>query len=92
MTDLLRITVVRNWANVTPLKHLDYVAYVEGQEERAELYGFGETREEALAELGVSIVERVDDRLFDLRESGAIDQATADECFTDIDGLAYLPY
>lgn len=88
MTDLFSIVVLRNWANVTPMKQFDYVAYIEGQEERAELYGYGETRAEALEQLGVAIVERVDDRLYDLVEAGEVDP----DVFTEIDSLTYVPY
>jgi hypothetical protein len=81
-----------NHANVTPMRRFDYQAWIEGREENERLYGYGETRGEALMELGAAIVERVDDHLYDMAESGAISQDVADECFVDIDGLTYVPY
>ena len=92
MTDLLRITVVRNWANATPMRHFDYQAYVDGQEESRDLYGYGATPAEALEQLGDVIVEHVDDHLYDMREAGLWPAEALDEAFVSIDGLAYLPY
>lgn len=92
MTDLLAITVHFNDANATPIRDWDWIAYVAGQEENSELYGYGATRDEALEQLGAVIVEHVDDHVYDLAEQHKISQDVADECFTDIDGLTYLPY
>lgn len=60
--------------------------------ENPQRYGWGSTLEEAREAWGNLIVERVDDFIYDWRAAGTIDSLTADECFTDIDGLAYLPW
>lgn len=60
--------------------------------ETAGKYGWGHTLEEARQAWGELVVERVDDHIFDMRAAGQIDHLTADLCFTDIDGLAYLPF
>lgn len=77
-----------NSANATPMRQFDWVATIDGREEDGQLYGYGETKGEALAELGGIILERVDDHLYDLVKAGCVD----DDVFTEIDGLAYLPY
>ena len=92
MTNLLAVTVHFNDANATPIRDWDWVAYIVGEEENAELYGYGASKEEALEQLGIAIVERVDDHIYDLAHDHIISQETADECFVDIDGLTYLPY
>ena len=92
MTDLFAITVHFNSANATPIRDWDWIAYIAGQEENPELYGYGATKEEALEELGKVIVEHVDDAVYVLAEEHQISQETADNCFVDIDGLSYLPY
>lgn len=78
-------------ANATPMRHFDFCAWVDGQEEAGE-YGYGATETEALDALGEILVEHVDDAIFDLAASGAISQELAQECFTAIDGLTYVPY
>jgi hypothetical protein len=60
--------------------------------ECASAYGWGHTLEEARAAWGESLLERVDDVIFDLAASGAISQEIAQECFVSIDGIAWLPY
>ena len=92
VTDLFSITVTRNWANATPMRNYDYQAYVQGQEESADLYGYGATPAEALEQLGNVIVEHVDDYLYDMREASLWPAEAIDEAFVSIDGLAYLPY
>lgn len=79
-------------ANTTPCRKWDWQAWIDGREEDRDLYGLGETKEEALKVLGEAIVEHVDDAIFDLAASGAIPQEIAQECFTSIDGLTYVPY
>jgi hypothetical protein len=56
------------------------------------MYGYGATKQEALEELGFAIIERVDDRLYDMRDAGEWDAETMEEAFVSIDGLSYLPY
>lgn len=69
-----------------------FTVVAEDDVEDIQKYGQGTTIELAREQWGYLIVERVDDSIFDLREAGAIDAETADECFTDIDGLTYIPY
>lgn len=54
-------------------------------------YGQGSSIEEAREAWGQIIVEDVDDHIYDFEHAGLIDHDTADNCFTDIDGLSYLP-
>jgi hypothetical protein len=76
-----RRTVSQDWVG-------GWTAVYEGDEESPDRYGTGGTREDALSTLGEKLLERVDDRLYDLVAAGEVD----DDVFTDIDGLAYLPY
>jgi len=92
MTNYLGITVVWNDANATPMRKFDWCAYVIGQEENPRLHAYGATKQEALEELGFAIIERVDDRLYDMRDAGEWDAETMEEAFVSIDGLSYLPY
>ena len=78
-------------ANATPMRHFDFCAWVDGNEEAGQ-YGYGSTETEALDALGEILVEHVDDHIHDLKTSGAISEEIAEECFTAIDSLAYLPY
>lgn len=55
-------------------------------------YGQGGTLEAARENWGELVVERVDDHIHDMRSAGTIDYLTANDCFNDIDGLAWLPY
>jgi hypothetical protein len=75
------VTVSQDWVG-------GWTAVYEGDEESPDRYGTGGTREDALSTLGEKLLERVDDRLYDLVAAGEVD----DDVFTDIDGLAYLPY
>jgi hypothetical protein len=88
----ISVSCTRNWANATPMRHFDWQAYVDGREEDTTLYGYGETREEALNILGEAIRGHVDDAIFDMRAAGQISAEIAEICFTDIDGLDWLPY
>lgn len=74
------------------MRHFDWVAYVDGREEDPGLYGYGETKDEALNILGEAIRGHVDDAIFDMRAAGQISAELAEECFVSIDGLDYVPY
>ena len=69
-----------------------FTVVCEDDVEDLQKYGQGSTIEAAREQWGFLIVEHVDDVIFDLRAAGVIDAETADECFTDIDGLTYIPY
>ena len=55
-------------------------------------YGWGQTMKEAQEAWGELVLERMDDHIHDLMTSGAISKEDAEETWTSIDGLAYLPY
>ena len=70
----------------------EYHCVCQDDVERADRYGWGHTLEEAQLAWGELVVERVDDHIYDMHAAGELTKEEADEAFTAIDGLAYLPY
>lgn len=75
-----------------PTRANDWCAYQESKVEDGKSYGWGETEQDALADLGSKIVDRVADRLFEMAEQHLIDPEVYEECQHDIFGLSYVPW
>jgi predicted RNase H-like HicB family nuclease len=43
--------IIKREISYIPVKSFDWIAYIDGMEEDGRLYGFGETKEDALQEL-----------------------------------------
>lgn len=69
-----------------------FTVYCEDDVEDLSKYGQGPTLEEARADWGEKLVERVDDHIFDSKVAGEIDWFTANDVFNALDELTWLPY